>query len=322
MRMLVATVCAALAWATPAAAQENWSHAASGVSVARGIGDMQLNREQDASGSGHDVILQYGSGPTAVTLYVYRSAYPNAALWFERTRLAMNAHVGSPERGVDPRPITVGGASAPNGLREDIAIPGGQMRATSVAIVQVGEWIVKARVSSSQLDLAGVAERMDRLIGALRFELMPAPHPLRVPPVCADERRMDGAGIDRSRQAVAAAVAAGSAVADQARGRSGLAADPAAWCRVAAELPAQYGAVYRDAAGSAWVALIGDSGRAVSGVRLAEGGDVGAATYVSTPGAVAVAGLYRDLPDPDAGLIAALPIVVGQQRGLAEIGER
>lgn len=324
IRSLFALALLALASAAPAQSQDIWRHRESGVSLPRSIGDMQLNRERDASGGGeYDVILQYGGGPTAVTLYVYRSAYPNPALWFERTRLAMSTSVGAPAQGVDPRPITLGGASAPNGLREDIAVDGNRARATSVVIAQVGEWLVKARTSSLELDLAGVSERMDRLLAALRFETMPAPHPLRLPPPCGEERRMSGERLSRSApEALASAVANGATVLAHSRGRSGLAADPAAWCRVAAGIPAQYGAIYRERSGSAWVALLGDSGLAVTALRLEEARGAGAATYVSTPGRLSVAALYEDMPDADSATVHALPVVAGEERGLADIADR
>jgi hypothetical protein len=322
IRYLAAAFLALAAFAQPAFAQSMWSHADSGISVERSIGEMRLNREQDASGGGgHDVILQFGGGRTAVTLYVDRSAYPNPALWFERTRMAMNTNVGSAQRAADPRSITLGGASAPNGLREDIALSGGPYRATSVAIVQAGQWIVKARISSQSLGVEEVAARMDQLLAALRFERMPAPHPLLVPSPCPEANAMRGSRIARpSQEGVAAASVNGIMALGEARGFPGsFAADPSAWCRETSGIPAEYGTIYRARNGSAWVGLIGDSGRAVAGMRLAVPTGAGAAIFVSTPSSTIVAALYDDLPAPDGAVMDALPIVVGQARGLAEI---
>lgn len=317
----VALALAALGLAVPAQAQDMWQHAESGVSVPRRIGEMRFQNESDASGGrGQDVAVQLGGGDTPVTLYVYRAAYPNPALWFERTRLAMGVNVGAPTDRVAPMGITVGNASAPNALREDIAITGGRYKATSVAIVQAGEWIVKARISSTTLDLASVAARMDALLAALRFENMPAPHPLVVPGPCPEEVAMHGRPIARpSREAVSAGSAQGVIAMMEARGHSGLAANPNEWCRAASEMPVEMGAVYRRRTGGEWVALVTDAGRSVAGMRLELPGSAGAATFVTTQGTTSLVALYEDLPDPDAAIPAAIPVVVGQARGLAEV---
>lgn len=320
IRFLVAL---AIAFAAgPAVAQDMWRHDGSGISLPRTVGGLQLNQEQDASGGGgFDVILQYGDDDTAFTVYVYRSAYPNPALWFERTRMAMSTNVGAPVEGVAPESVTLGGASAPNALREDIAIPaGGRFRATSVAIVQAGEWILKARISSRTLDRGGVSAMMDELLGAARFARMPAPHPLLVPAPCTDSAAMNGDAVSGrpSDEALGAALVTGIVAMAQARGATGLAAEPAQWCREASQIPPQYAAIYRARSGGGWVALIGDSGRAVAAMPIE--GDRGAATFVSLPALTSVAALYDALPQADAAAVQAMPIVGGQARGLVEIG--
>lgn len=313
-----------LAAAAPAHAQGEWRHEASGVSVPRAIGDMRLSQERDASGGGYDMILQFGDSDTPVTLYVYRSAYPNPALWFERTRLAMNQNVGSGDAGAAPRSFTLGGGAAPNGLREEIDLPAsGRARATAVAIAQHGQWIIKARVTSNELDRRGVAQRMDRLLGALRLSgPAAAPLPLMVPSPCSDDNRMSGTKMPGSQEVrLASARAKGTQAYGEARGVSGLAANPSAWCRESSEIPVQYGTVYRRRDGDAWVALMGDSGIAVAGHRLDVADASGGATFVSTPAGTQVAALFTGLPHPDAATVDALPILTGQARGLAEISE-
>ena len=309
--------------AAPAHAQGEWRHEASGVSVPRTIGEMRLNQERDASGGGrYDMILQFGDSDTPVTLYVYRSAYPNPALWFERTRLAMNANVGSDSAPAAPRSFTLGGGSTPNGLREEIDLPdSSRARATAVAIAQHGQWIIKARVTSNQLDRRGVAERMDRLLDALRLSGPGGPTlPLVVPSPCSDTNRMAGTKVTGAQEArLAAAMATGTQAYNEARGLSGLAANPSAWCRETSEIPVQYGSIYRRRDGEGWVALMGDSGMAVAGHRLDVADGSGGAAYASTPVATRVAALYTGIPHPDGATVDAVPILVGEARGLAEI---
>lgn len=327
--MAAALAFAAVAAPVPAQAQDGvWSHEASGVSVPRRIGDMRLRNTDDASGGGNfDVILQYGTSDTVVTLYVYRSAYPNPALWYERTRIAMAESVGSEGVSAEPRRFTLGDAPAPNGLREEFDLPrgSGQMRmsATGVAIAQAGEWLVKVRISSRELDRAGIAARMDALLGAIRLT-RPAGTvlPLTVPGACDGGLPMRGERIGNvTSEALAGAAVFGMVGYIQARGHSGLAAEPAAWCRVTAtELPALYGSLYRRRDGTGWVALLGDSGRAAASLPSDVPGQSQAFVFASSPASTQVVAIYDAVPDPDSALAAAIPVVVGQQRGMIEVG--
>jgi hypothetical protein len=300
----------------------DWSHAGSGVSIPESVGDMKVGQERDLSGGKRvDVSVQYGSETEPVTLYVYRSAFPNPALWFERTRHAMASSVGLPVEAVSPRAFTFGGAAAPNGLREEAAIAGRPpWKSTAVAIAQAGEWVVKARISSQSLDREGIAAKMDRMLGAIRLASPPAkPLPLLVPGPCGGARDYKGKPVAGDADAeLGGAMVAGVLVTMQARGAGGLGAEPAAWCREASGIPAQYASVYRRRDGSDWVALVGDSGMAVQGQALT-GPAKGAATFGINPSSVRVVALFDDVPAPDAAVLQALPVVTGQQSGLVEI---
>ncbi|HEX8653593.1 MAG TPA: hypothetical protein VF693_00010 [Allosphingosinicella sp.] len=323
IRYLVAAALACAALATPAAAQRGreWSHGASGISLPREIGPMRLREERDASGGGNwDMILQYGNDRTPVTVYVYRAAYPNPALWFERTRRAMNEHAGTRAVAAAPRSFTLGGAPSPNGLREEIEVVGGPLRATAVAIAQAGHWMFKVRVSSGELDVAGVRERLDQILAAVRFaQPLTSALPLTVPAACGDANRMDGRRAETSSEAVAGAAVIGLMAYAEARGGGGLAAEPAAWCRDETRLPAAYGTVYRQRDGGGWVALLGDSGRVVAARNADLPGGRQAASFVSTPASTHVIALFNQVPHPDEAIVEALPVVAGQARGLAEI---
>ncbi|HEX9931334.1 MAG TPA: hypothetical protein VGB08_00655 [Allosphingosinicella sp.] len=318
----------ALVLAIPASAQERWRHEASGISIAREIGDMRLRDERDLSGgAGTDILMQFGSGDTVVTFYVYRPPYPNVALWFERTRIGMGSTVGSDGVPVRPRSFTFGGASAPNGLREELDVaPGNMMQAktTAVAMVQLGEWMVKGRVSSRTLDRAGTAAVMDRLLGAVRVERAPAfVLPIAVPPRCANAGQLSASPIPSpDPAAVSAAADGGQAVHLEIRGVGGLAANPQGWCREVTQVPPQYGSVYRRQGGAGWVALLGDSAYAVTAERLALPGSADAAVFASTSATTQLAALYDGLPAPDPAIIQALPIVGGREQGLAEVRRR
>ncbi|HWT13204.1 MAG TPA: hypothetical protein VN231_10665 [Allosphingosinicella sp.] len=324
MRILIALAALAAAVAPAAASAQAWVHQRSGVSLASLPDGLRLGGETDNRRDGSDVWIQLGTDDEPVTLYVYRSAFPNPALWFERTRLAMHANVGTANEAVAPRSFTLGGATAPNGLREEVAIPASaRFRSTAVAIAQAGEWIVKARITSASLDREGIGRKMDRLLAALRLPpATAAPLPLLVPGLCPGEQEMRGRPRRQTLENVTLASPLLAAAHDQARGRSGLAAEPNAWCRESSNIPAEYVTVYRRRDGGAWTALVGDSGVAVSGyvMAVAELPDLdGAATVGANPSATALALVYDGLPDPDGAIEPALPFATGQQRAVAQI---
>ncbi|MFN3943954.1 MAG: hypothetical protein ACK4K7_03365 [Allosphingosinicella sp.] len=320
---IVAAALLGAAWTAPAIAQQvDWRHPQSGIRLEGDLGGMQPSRERDLSdGAGLDVYFQLGTNDEMVTFYVYRSAYPNAALWYERTRHAMALNVGSGSVSAEPRQMSLGGANV-NGLREEFDLPaGGPFRSTAVAIAHAGEWMVKIRISSASLGREEVAAKMDRLIAAVRLpeDAPTAARPLTVPAPCASSTESKARQRQRpSSSQVAAAAVGGIEVLAEARGHGGLAAEPSAWCRVASNLPTQIVSAYRHQQTGAWVVLVGDSGRAVA-ARALEPGGRNAAVYVSSARSTGVAGLYDGLPGVDEAVAAAIPVVAGQAPPLAEV---
>lgn len=317
---------AALVGATaPAFAQsDEWHHAQSGIAIARQIGELRVGETRDlTNGAGMDVVVQLGSEREPATFYVYRSAYPNAALWFERTRLAMAETVQSGGERVEARPFTLGGGDAPNGLREEVALrSGGPFRSSAVALAQVGEWIVKLRITSSTMGAAEIRQRMDQLVAAIRLpDGDRIVHPLVVPLPCSDDMEANGSLVRRPEPiGVAAAAVTGMIAYGEARGRSGLAADPGSWCRMNSRIPVRYVTLYRHRTEDRWVALVADSGRAVAAHAVVSGS--GAATFGSNPARTGVAALYTAMPQPDEAIMQALPVAVGQSEGLATVSVR
>ena len=313
--------------AAPGLAREaEWRHAKSGVSLPETLGDMRRGTQTDlTNGEAFDVAVQYGQATEPVTIYVYRSAYPNPALWFERTRHAMRRTVGAAVEGLAPRRFLLGGAANATGLREEITLENATpWRSTAVAMAQAGEWIVKARISSQSLDRPGIAAKMDRLLRAFRFANPPKGHaPMTLPGACAQDAAMDGKPIkgDLDAEIALASVFAAITV-TEARGWKGLAVDPQAWCRQNSAIPTEHATIYRRRDGKAWVALVGDAGRAVS-AQMVDGSGAPtkamAASYATNPQSTRLVALFDALPTPDAAVPAGWSVAFGQSPGLAEI---
>ena len=319
MRLIWILAAALAALAPQAAAAEGWRHGPSGVGIPDLPQGLATGRVSDRL-DGNDVFVQFGTDEEPVTFYVYRSAFPNVALWFERTRLAMNINVGSGQAEVQPRRFTLGDSAVPNGLREEIALPpGNRFRATAIAIAQYGEWFVKVRITSMSLDSAGVRAKMDRLLAAIRLPgAVPAPHPMIVPGRCDTDRAFTGRPLTSSDLADRAQGALRLAAAE-ARGRGGLAANPESWCRARSAMPSPLGTLYHRRDGRGWTALVSDSGIAISAYPADLPDADGAATVAANPAVTSLVQIYDHLPAPEAALEPGILVLVGRAQALRRI---
>lgn len=322
--MKIVVLGTALAVLAPTMAWADWTHGPSGLSLPDAIGDMRHGQERDMSnGEKLDVSVQYGTDPEPVTLYVYRSSHPNPALWFERTRVAMIDNVGSLDD-APPRAFALGGP-VPNGLRAEFAPTGKAWKATSVALVQSGEWLLKARVTSTTLDRAGVAARMDRLLAAIRFaKPVGKPLPLRAPAACAAPTTQSGTPRSDDKIRAAGTVMGVVAMADARGMESGLSGKPDDWCRDDPADPTmrKMASVYRRRDGSGWTALLGDAGISAAALDLSEMGTKGAALYFTRTGPTMLIQTYDAPPSLDQALVAVTPVLRGQAQPLVTIGTK
>lgn len=294
-RMLLA-VAAMVAAAAPAQA-ETWRHARSSIALELPA-SLRVGQERQLRQDGTDTIVQLGSGDEPVTFYVYRAAYPSPALWFERARHALNANLAATGQAVTPRPFTLAGAAAPNGLREEIELPGQSgFRSTAIAIAAHGEWLIKVRISSRSRNRAEIARLMDEVLAGVRVQGVAVALPLTVPGACGDRARFTGRPSGATDAAGRARLqAATQRLEAQARGRGGLVAEPAAWCRAASAIPGNLISLYRRRDGSEWVALLGDAAAAISAVGAA---GAGAGVYGSTTSGNQLLFLYDGIPTPE-----------------------
>lgn len=305
--------------AVPAAAQ--WRHERSGVTLPDTIGDLRRGAERQIAQDGSDTIIQYGTDDEPVTLYVYRASFPNPALWFDRTLAAMRTNVGSFDTPT-PQPFTLGTGTAPNGLRAAFPVTGQRWKATAVAIAQHGEWLVKARATSSTLDAAGTARRLDALLGAVTFaNVQRAALPLTDPAPCTAAASFSGKQKSSAELRAAGAVM-GIVSFGSARGiGTGPAAEPAKWCRQALDGPmASAASLYRSLDGKAWTMLLGDAGMAASAYDFGDMRQQGAGVYFTRTGPAMLAETYDALPPAELGAGAALAVLAGQKPALVTVG--
>jgi hypothetical protein len=298
VKIVFAAICMLVATGARA---ETWRHAPSGISL-EVPADLRIGTVTDARKDGTDVAVQLGTAGTVLTFFVFRAAYPNPALWYERARHALTNSFGL-SSDWSPGPFALPGVAGSAGLREEIDVsraaspkyPGA--RSTAVAVAGHGEWLIKVRITSTSLDRAQIARLMDGVLAGVRSSSGPRKsYPMTLPGACPN-------GISFSGRAASGAGATGSipatlqAINAAVRGQSGLAADPSAWCRLGTSLPTEAASVFARRDGGAWVALVGDFGAAISGLRTS---GTGAVLYGSTSSGNRLLSTYDALPAPAA----------------------
>lgn len=251
----------------------------------------------------HDVFANYeAEGTELLSLYIYRDATNALPVWFDRATAVIEARrevYGSPRRldrpvaFAPPRRLHAAGMMA---LYEPSS---GLFRATGVAIVPLGPWLIKLRYSSKKLDAAGLEREMNTVLASLAWpDDMPRAASARPVQPCATAIETS----DRT-EAVTQDVAAISAVAGRI---AAMGADRQApghdvvWCRDAHVVDG--GAVYRaDAAADGYMIAMGDNAHGIvvapSAPRPAEGGGAWAIT-VAQPARYFLLAAQDRLPSP------------------------
>lgn len=316
---------------TSAPALAEWSHPASGISIPDQIEDLKKGETRDVSGGKEtDVAVQYGSGPLAATVYVYKASYPNPALWYERTIALMSENVGGFDGSAKPIPITLAGSPRANGLRQSFEInnPNGRagvFKSTSFALIQVNDWMLKLRISSQNLGKDEVDKKMSALIDALKFSRTVAdPLPLVTPSPCTDQapaykgKPIDGKVMEKT---LPESMAQGMVVMAEASGFGGLAKEAEKWCSFAlTEAPAALATGYREKQNGNYVILVADSGRTIAAQAMALIDSKAKATlFANVQGATKLVWMFDGLPTPDKALAGGFRVALGQEEGLITI---
>jgi hypothetical protein len=252
------TTALAVAVAAPAQARPltvpataSWKHADNEVVLPPQLAGMSRGEMSDSGESELDVSVQYGAGTKSwLTIYVFKPALRSLPVWFDRSETKILGRDGyhgpsttGPIRGVIPP-----GASAASGLRRMYVPAAGNIKATGLAMVPVGEWLVAFRISSAELSAPELDEKLTAAITQVRWpnSIAAAPVALPVQP-CADklayDKRAKTKKPDMSSALLASALA--FAVSDNASPKKNDESEklpPPVWCREESQL--SYG-VYR-----------------------------------------------------------------------------
>ncbi len=216
-----------------------------------------------------DVYARYERGSDMITVYVYRQVSGAVPVWFDRARHSIETRTdlfGTVTPAMAPTAFTPPGQTTASGLIGAWNITKPPYRGTALALLPLGEWLVKIRYSSATLDGAGVAARMPAILAALDWptKTMPGPvaqpiadctTPLAYPTTAQPIRDTDTLS--------SAAITGGLLASMLAKATPEPDTKPVLWCRDPGASP--IGGVYRaDAATDSYLLAFTDSGRGAS----------------------------------------------------------
>jgi hypothetical protein len=291
--------------AVPATA--SWQHAETSMILPPTAAGLTRGEIRDNGEAEMDVTAGYAdpaSGITA-TISLYRTMTPQVALWFDRA-LTRITPAGAPPPAVTgfARP----GASTPGGLRAAIDVAAPQPGGTALAVVPLGDWLLKIRLTAPGLDRAALDERLTRFIAALHWPAETSPARAAVPiEPCPSPLRFRTARLVRSDMAGALMDALGGITLSEDEHRP-----PPVYCREPGATPA-YGVYRPDGARNRYLLALGDAGIALSLgpaldlSALTDGGSAGerySMTLLDRTG-TAVLPSFNRLPPPEQALAVA-----------------
>lgn len=273
MRPLLSALalCALLAQA-PAAAEElridpdaRFEHRYSKIVVPPMLNGLPRVRATEFAPDQLDVAFHYSDPDNAelVTLYVYRLASGSMPLWFDRARLVIESNDKGFGKAValDRDPAFVPpGQSAASGLVAVYATEGGYS-STGLAMAQVGEWLVKLRLSSASLSPEQLQNRIAAVLAEIKWPKQMAAAPAAVPvAACAAPlpQTAHAKPTDKPMDAMMGALIGAAVTGKPGKGQP----VPVTWCRDSAMETGA--AVYRaDGETNAYLLALSDAGRAI-----------------------------------------------------------
>lgn len=240
--MLIAAAAPAFAQTKPVELRQDankpFKHANSGITLPATL--IGLPR---ATGSEYvkpqlDVAFRYFPADNAeeVSVYIYRVTSGSPSLWFDvsRNSIEQRQSFGRKTRYDLPVAFTPPGQATASALKAAWTLSNGPLRSTALAIVPVGEWLVKVRYSSTTLEAASLVRRLDEVIAAIGWpgKIPAAPAAAGIED-CTSPLALNGASKPVAADGAALLLDAMTAAVERGKAAKGEAekTPPVAWCR-------------------------------------------------------------------------------------------
>lgn len=316
--MRLPTLIAWLLLALPAAAQTEiqvpanagWKHEATGTIFRSKLSGIPRTSIKDNSDTELDVSVHYGDADTTLTIFLFRPVLASVPIWFDRSETQIG--LGDTFGGVSPlgdiRAFALPQGKTPGGMRR-VYVPGKrEIKSTGLAVLPLGEWLLKIRITSNSLDPAALDAKLDEVIQAIGWPAGAA-DPVAAAPVPACTSQLAYARKAKLRKpsmtdALLGATLLGVA-ADKAE--KGEKATPVDWCREG-EANQRYGVYRAKGSRDAYTLAMGDAGRTISvspGIAL-DGGSGGYMLALGQLDRTLIYPSFDRLPAPDTAFQAVL----------------
>lgn len=204
------------------------------------------------------------------TVYIYRNVAGGVPVWFDRARrmVERRAELGTATLHAAGEFVPPGRTN-PSGLLATYTATGQSYRSAGVAMVPVGEWLIKMRSSSRTLSPGELEARMKAALAEIAWPKKMAPAPAAAPvTACATRLALSGdakpvESDDETGAATLMGALLGQMGANQAPPKRTTPPPATRWCRDSAEIPE--GGVYRaDERADSYLIALGDAGRGVT----------------------------------------------------------
>lgn len=179
---IIASAALALTPSGPAAAQQDlairageaWTHRHSGITVPPTLGGNPLTKAKAYAQDELDVGLSFEpeGAEDFISFYIFRNTNGAAPVWFAQAQSAVEKRgtFGAPTLVEPPRAFTLPGQTAASGLRAIYAPQeGAAFTSTGVALVPVGDWYVKFRITSQRRTPAELGTLIDSVMTQIRW---------------------------------------------------------------------------------------------------------------------------------------------------------
>jgi hypothetical protein len=204
------------------------------------------------------------------TIYIYRNVAGGLPVWFDRARrlIERRAELGTATLHAAGEFVPPGRTNA-SGLLATYATAGKNYRSSGVALVPVGEWLIKLRTSSRTLAPAELEARMKAALAEIDWPKKMAPEPAVAPVAdCASALALSGDAKpaekdDESGAAMLVGALLGQGGASEEPSKQSAPRPTTRWCRDSIELPDA--GVYRaDEQKDGYFLAVADAGRGIS----------------------------------------------------------
>lgn len=155
-------------------ANVSWQHARTEMILPPRSAGLVRREIADQGADEADVMVHYVGAEDGVlaTVFLFKTAVPEPSLWFDRAAAAISFE---PSYGLAGAPLPQAapfarpGASTASGLRVALDLPSGTFRSTALAVVPLGEHLLKIKISGRRLDAAALDALLTRFVEGLRW---------------------------------------------------------------------------------------------------------------------------------------------------------